>query len=296
MIRARRTTPPLTPQWCWLTQHGDQCGGGASRLLRLSRRLCRRPQTLLLPPGQLMTAAGNAPTDSNSGAPHTLVDMADAIGRLLRPRSHCCKLVEAWQLARKPYLISAVAGGQWPQARLAAMRVGVDDNRCQPCVGAMGALGHRHICPATRPEGCCLAPLEGAARLSQSLSPERRLLLQTRGLLVIRMAVPPPAECDTLIWLRPPPNDVDDDDWQWYIDGSLLDEPRRFARRTGFAIVVVDSCTRQVAFGYGWPPVWVETAATAEAWAYSVVVGLTPMAPAITTDCLEVLKTLSAAR
>ncbi len=151
-------------------------------------------------------------------------------------------------------------------------------------------------CPATRPEGCWQAPLEGAARLSQSLSPERRLLLQTSGLLVIRMVVPPPAECDTLIWLRPPPNDVADDDWQWYIDGSLLDEPRRFARRTGFAIVVVDSCTGQVAFGYGWPPAWVETAAAAEAWAYSFVVGLTPMAPAITTDCLKVLKTLSAGK
>ncbi len=110
------------------------------------------------------------------------------------------------------------------------------------------------------------------------------------------MVVPPPAECDTLIWLRPPPNDVADDDWQWYIDGSLLDEPRRFARRTGFAIVVVDSCTGQVAFGYGWPPAWVETAAAAEAWAYSFVVGLTPMAPTITTDCLEVLKTLSAGK
>ncbi len=48
-----------------------------------------------------------------------------------------------------------------------------------------------------------------------------------------------------------------------YVDGSLLDEPRRFARRTGFAIGVLDSCGRQVAFGYGWPLAWVETAAAA---------------------------------
>ncbi len=87
----------------------------------------------------------------NAAAPATLLDMSDAIGRLLRPGARKCKLVERWEPADAAYLLSATSGGQWPQKRLTAMHKGVDDARCQLCLQAPGTLLHRHECDKTRP-------------------------------------------------------------------------------------------------------------------------------------------------
>ena len=67
-----------------------------------------------------------------------------------------------------------------------------------------------------------------------------------------------------------PPGELSDDA-QWFIDGSLLDESRRLARRTGFGIVVVETTGMLLAFGKGVPSSWVFDAVGAELWAFSVV-------------------------
>ncbi len=105
---------------------------------------------------------------------------------------------------------------------------------------------------------------------------------------------PPPVACDTFRWIVHPPESAWSDKWTWFIDGSMLDEPRRIARRTGFAVVVVDEYGHLVAYGNGRPPAWIATAAGAEAWAFCVVLSMAPAPPRTVTDCLEVLRTLEA--
>jgi hypothetical protein len=76
----------------------------------------------------------------------------------------------------------------------------------------------------------------------------------------------------------------------------MFDEPRRFARRTGFAVVIVGSQGNLVGFGHGRPPHWITSAAGAEAWAFSFVVSSNPAVPRTITDCMEVCNALRGGR
>lgn len=76
----------------------------------------------------------------------------------------------------------------------------------------------------------------------------------------------------------------------------MFDEPRRFARRIGFAIVVVGSRGELIAFGNGRPPEWIQTAAAAEAWAFYQVVSMNPAVPVVITDCKDILNALMAGK
>ncbi len=223
-----------------------------------------------------------------------VLDMSDCIARLCKPQRSRCKVFEAWNPAAKPYLLSAASGGQWPQARLASIRKGVDDSRCQLCFSAVGTLDHRFQCPATCPSGGWQAPPAECQAFLATLSEDRARLLRTRGLLAVRVMVPPPVACDTFRWILAPPETAWSEKWKWFIDGSMLDEPRRFARRTGYAVAVVDEYGHLVAYGCGRPPAWISTAAGAEAWAYCVILQLAPAPPQTITDCLEVRNTLEA--
>ena len=78
----------------------------------------------------------------------------------------------------------------------------------------------------------------------------------------------------------------------WYIDGSLFDEARSFARRTGFGVVVVSEAGQLVACGNGIPPAWVKDAAGAELWAFYVVLRMNAEVPRVVTDCLGILEAL----
>ncbi len=124
----------------------------------------------------------------------------------------------------------------------------------------------------------------------------RRVASFARCLLSIRVAEPPPVACGAFRWILPPPDDGQSERWRWFLDGSMLDEPRRFARRTGFGLAVVYDDGHLVAYGCGRPPAWVTTAAGAEAWAYCMVLSMTPAPPRVVTDCLEVCKTLAAGK
>ena len=91
-----------------------------------------------------------------------------------------------------------------------------------------------------------------------------------------------------------PGKDAADPGLVWYIDGSLYDEPRRFARRTGFGIAVVDADGSLVACSYGQPPQWINDSAGAEVWAFQEVTAMTPCVPQVVTDCLGILRVLEA--
>ena len=96
---------------------------------------------------------------------------------------------------------------------------------------------------------------------------------------------------DTFQWLLEPPGHSIEG-LTWYIDGSLFDEYKRYARRTGFGIVVVSSDGSLVGLGNGVPPDWIVDAAGAELWALYSVAALDAELPMIVTDCKGLLDTL----
>ena len=51
-----------------------------------------------------------------------------------------------------------------------------------------------------------------------------------------------------------------------------------------------------LAYASGAPPIWVDSAAAAEAWAYAMVLKTCPEVPRVTTDCMAVRTTLAAGR
>ena len=72
-------------------------------------------------------------------------------------------------------------------------------------------------------------------------------------------------------------------------DTALFDEAKRFARRTGFGVVVVSCNGSLLGYGAGEPPSWIVDAAGAEVWAYYSVLALNPSIPDIVTDCKGIL-------
>ena len=117
------------------------------------------------------------------------------------------------------------------------------------------------------------------------------MLLQTRGLLEVKVRVPLHMDKDGFTWLK---GDVDSlpGDAHWFIDGSLFEGGFKQFRCTGFAVVVVGRNGDLLAYGRGVPPGWIEDAAAAEAWAYQVIMSLLPTSPSVVTDCLNIVQTM----
>ena len=205
------------------------------------------------------------------------------------------KACPLWRPEHKAYLKSAIVGGQWPQARLAKVPGWTDDPRCQLCEAAIGTLEHRHKCPVTQPSEGWPQGTKQAQDFLASLSSERRSLLSTRGLLLTPIRVPHRATHDTLEWIMPfsGPRTPADPDLTWVVDGSLYDEARRFARRTGFGIVVIDPDGNLIACARGKPPRWIRDAAGAESWAVQTVTALTLSTPWLVTDCKGIIDAIA---
>jgi hypothetical protein len=198
-----------------------------------------------------------------------------------------------WCARWKGDLASAISAGQWPQVRKAAVPAWcIEDTRCQLCLADTGTLEHRFECKASLPGDGWPQPPAKAARVLGRLSSQRKRILQTTGLLVLRLPAPPQRGVGTFTWVvQPDESDPSFHDAVWYFDGSLLDGKWKPLRATGFGVAVVARDGQLLGFGQGSPPSWCYTAAAAEAWALQVVVGMCPMPPAMRTDCLSLLRT-----
>jgi hypothetical protein len=224
--------------------------------------------------------------------PLDVVDFSDVIGKLVNGRTSTAKEFDEWRPQHAASLTSAFVGGQWPQTRLVGTRKWTDDLRCQLCLGADGTLLHRHDCPATVPSTGWQQPSAEAETILAALGERRRFLLIARGLFVMRVQVPKPPCDETFQWLvEPPENKLSGA--RWFIDGSMFDEPRRFARRIGFGIVVTSCDGTLLGYGNGTPPNWIHDAAGAEVWAFYKVASLNAFLPHTTTDCLGIVDTLA---
>ena len=130
---------------------------------------------------------------------------------------------------------------------------GINDKSCQLCGKAKGTALHRHECEVTiPPEGWFDLPANVSA-LRGKLSTQRRALLDTRGLFVLKVKKPRRPEYDSFQWLSEPP-DTTDDSLRWYVDGSLVNGTAPLLATTGFAIVATDAQSNLVAWGHGTPP------------------------------------------
>ena len=68
---------------------------------------------------------------------------------------------------------------------------GIEDTKCQLCKMETGTLQHRAECIKTMPQGGWPKPPKEASRLLDRISPERRRILETRGLLVLKLPAAP---------------------------------------------------------------------------------------------------------
>ena len=241
----------------------------------------------------------HVPHDRSQQAPQhmttVILDFPESIDALVSVRSAAkCREFDDWQPKFRGDLKSAIAGGQWPQARLAAVPHGwTDDNRCQLCRMERGTLAHRAECPATKPHDGWQAPPAKCKKIISMITSEDRLqLLSTRGLFTLKVQVPAKPQGSYFRWMRQPPDPDQAESSTWYIDGSLFDEAKRFARRTGFGVVVVSAQGSLLGFGLGVPPEWIVDAAGAELWALYTVATLNSFLPKVVTDCKGILDTL----
>ena len=221
-----------------------------------------------------------------------VVDFAAALGQVMSSRNPGI-LGAGWTAKWRGDLASAVSGGQWPQARRAAVPAwGIHVSNCQLCNQETGTLEHRFRCRATRPaEGWPASPKQ-AALILERISQERQRLLQTRALLTLRLPKPLNMSTEWFKWYVEPPDALDDA--IWYLDGSLLDGDWPDYRATGYAIVVVSASRDLLAYGNGVPPRWCRSAAAAEAWALFMAVSQCPSPPGMRTDCQALLRTAEA--
>eukprot|EP00973_Karenia_brevis_P000942 128851-Karenia_brevis.AAC.1 len=85
-------------------------------------------------------------------------------------------------------------------------RWGVTDNRCQLCYEALGTLEHRSSCRATCPREGWPSPPKRAELSLGRIGIERSRLLQTRGLLALRLPAPPVDTDPSFHWHSAPPD------------------------------------------------------------------------------------------
>ena len=230
---------------------------------------------------------------SKHGASDIILEFSNILAPLAGGK--VAKLVDTPEFLRKhaSSLLSAAVGGQWPQAKKAAVpKWEVKDDRCQLCLTAKGTLKHRLVCRCNVPAGGW-SNLPAKAELAErTIGPVRSELLATTGLLTLRLPALPPRLLDTLHWGVKPPDDLPME-VTWYIDGSRMNPRRKQLATCGFALAAVTRDGDLCAWGWGVPPAWCDSAAAAEAWALCTVLRISPGHTKIVTDCLGLVETAS---
>ena len=129
--------------------------------------------------------------DIHSSEPATcvVIDGSRALRGLLG-KGKPVAAVPAWGAHCRPWLASAIAGGQWPQARKATVRGWGLDSRCQLCFSAPGTLQHRRVCPATTPVGGWGDTSTQVKASLARLGGDRTAKLRSCGLLALRVPRP----------------------------------------------------------------------------------------------------------
>ena len=216
------------------------------------------------------------------------ISFESAWARLLKHGATRSKVYDAWEPKFKPWLHSALNGGQWPQARLASTRKWTTENLCRLCGKCAGTIAHRQECEMLMPHGGWQQMPPHTFHVIHDLSKRRQTLLRTRGALVMKIRSPKPPEHEWFQWHKDPGDDIPENA-RWYIDGSLVHGKWEFARRTGFGVAIVDAAGKLIGFGAGAPPDWISDAAGAESWAFAKILQWTPFVPRVITDCLGIL-------
>ena len=111
-----------------------------------------------------------------------------------------------WCSKFAPYLLSATANKQWPQAKVASVRHPDwnSDTRCQLCLAADGTLQHRYQCPRILEMiGNPDVDLSNS-KMAAALTPTSAALWKTRGIGAFRISRPEATQQEWLQWLRRP--------------------------------------------------------------------------------------------
>ena len=197
-----------------------------------------------------------------------VIDFASISGQMVGGRVRTIDSVPQWLPSHAADLASAMAGGQWPQARRAAIRSWGGSNDCQLCKEQIGTLSHRFTCASTCPEdGWPRAPPQATFAMNK-WSHARRAVLQTHALAFVRIPRPLRNIFGNFRWIfrliAPDPA------LTFYTDGSVFEGRWRDLQSVGFSIVAVGESGRLARYGMGVPPAWVDSSAAAEAWAVFV--------------------------
>ena len=224
-----------------------------------------------------------------------LVNVMKVVAPLVKGARAAVEAAPMWNRSCAADLSSAIAGGQWSQARRAAVRSWAADSRCQLCLEALGTLEHRHVCAATRPIGGWTHASAAVQSTAAAMVPERLSLVRTRGIAVERMPLPAWPQEAELRWIVGPP-DVTRSDLVWYIDGSVVDATWESFASAAAAVVVVNSDGDLIAVAEAALPATVQTSGAAEACALWLVCAICPFVPRVITDCKGLLDVASGGR
>ena len=180
-------------------------------------------------------------------APETLSSLA--AGR-------CFKPPKDWNSKYAPYLVSAMAGKQWTQARVAATRHPgwTTDNRCQLCKAEHGTLSHRHVCPRVIEVVGQEQKPEAVRRLETGMDPAKLTLWRTRGIGATRIGLIRARNEEMLVWHKKMRQHVDETRLTWYIDASMMDGDEPTTQAFGYALVAVGPSGRLEAAASGRRP------------------------------------------
>ena len=123
---------------------------------------------------------------------------------LVKGSKSAAKFVPQWSKECAPYLVSAITGGQWTQARKAAVKSWNPTNLCQLCQEEVGTIPHRFTCKSSAPAGGWPQPPPEASHALAKLDPRQVELLKLRGVLAVQVKIPDRPADGFFEWVRQP--------------------------------------------------------------------------------------------